>query len=318
MLIPIALLTTDNEMNVLRIATRKSPLALWQANHVSEKIKQHWPTMAIELVPMLTTGDKFLKDKLQAIGGKGLFVKELEEAIIANRADIAVHSMKDVPAALPANLAITAICERHSPFDAFVAKNQTTLNALPKRSVVGTTSLRRQSQLLALRPDLVVKPLRGNINTRLDKLHAGEYDAIILAVAGLTRMKLEHLISEVLAEELMLPACGQGALGIECRLDDSDTLKLLAPLNDRKSALCVNTERHVNALLGGNCHVPVAVYCTVMKEQLLLRAKVLTLDGKKVINDKQTGHQSQASALAEACASALLAKGADKLLTASS
>ncbi len=302
-------------MKILRIATRKSPLALWQANHISEKLKQHWPTIAIELVPMLTSGDKFLKDKLLAVGGKGLFVKELEEALIANRADIAVHSMKDVPAALPANLAITTICERHSPLDAFVAKNQAKLNELPKGSVVGTTSLRRQSQLLALRPDFVIKPLRGNINTRLDKLQAGEYDAIVLAVAGLARMKLEDFISEILAEEHMLPACGQGALGIECRADDSDTQKLIAPLNDPISALCVNTERHVNALLGGNCHIPLAVYCTVAKEQLLLRAKVLTSDGKKVISDKQAGHQSQATALAEACASALLAKGADKLLT---
>ncbi|ARG96548.1 hydroxymethylbilane synthase [Legionella micdadei] len=303
-------------IKIIRIATRKSPLALWQANYVGENIRQHWPAIQIELVPMVTSGDKFLKDKLLAAGGKGLFVKELEEALLGHQADIAVHSMKDVPAIFPDGLALTTICTRHNPLDALIGKNHLRLSELPKGSVVGTTSLRRQSQLLAVRPDLEIKPLRGNINTRLDKLQSNEYDAIVLAVAGLERMGLDNFVSEILNEDAMLPACGQGALGIECRVDDLEIQKLLAPLNDPLSALCVSTERRVNALLGGNCHVPLAVYCTgSTKEQLLLRAKVLTPDGKTVISDRRTGLKSQATALAEACANALLAKGANAILT---
>lgn len=306
-------------MNILRIATRKSPLALWQANYVGEAIKQHWPTITIELVPMITSGDKFLKDKLPAVGGKGLFVKELEEALLDNRADIAVHSMKDVPANFPEGLSLAAICKRHTPLDALITQHHISLKMLPVGSSIGTTSLRRQSQLLAIRPDLKMKPLRGNINTRLEKLRAGEYDAIVLAVAGLERMGMQSSISEILSDELMLPACGQGALGIECRIADEAIKKLLAPLNDPLSALCVYSERHVNALLGGNCHVPLAVFCTAQgNDQVLLRAKVLTSDGKTVISDSQCGPQSQAMDLANTCAQVLLAKGADKLLKLSS
>lgn len=306
-------------IETLRIATRKSPLALWQANHIGDLLKQHWPLLNIELVPMVTSGDKFLKDKLLIAGGKGLFVKELEEALLAEQADIAVHSMKDVPATFPEGLSLSAICKRHNPLDAFIAKRHQKLQDLPTGSVIGTSSLRRQSQLLALRSDLEIKILRGNINTRLDKLEVGEYDAIILAVAGLERMAMQTSITEILSDELMLPACGQGALGIECRTEDSDIKKLLAPLNDPLSALCVHSERHVNALLGGNCHVPLAVFCNAQpNQQLLLRAKVLTIDGKTVIQDSQSGPQSQAIVMADACANALLAKGADKLLALSS
>ncbi|MBA2652406.1 MAG: hydroxymethylbilane synthase [Tatlockia sp.] len=300
---------------ILRIATRKSPLALWQANYVGEKIKQHWPSVIIELVPLLTSGDKFLKDKLLAIGGKGLFVKELEEALLANQADLAVHSMKDVPALFPEGLILAAICKRHNPGDAFIAHSCKKLDELPRGSIIGTSSLRRQSQLLALRSDLQIKSLRGNINTRLDKLKSGEYDAIILAVSGLERMGFQDVISEILSEKIMLPACGQGALGVECRSDDAEIQKILAPLNDPLSALCVHTERQVNALLGGNCHVPLAVFATIeANNQMLLRAKVLTSDGKKVIEDQQYGLLSEAKNLADACANALIAKGASKLL----
>ena len=302
-------------IKILRIATRKSPLALWQANYIGQTIQRHWPAINIELVPMITSGDKFLKDKLLAVGGKGLFVKELEEALLDKRADIAVHSIKDVPATFPPGLILTTICERHNPFDALITKQPSSLKKLAKGSIVGTASLRRQSQLLAIRPDLEIKPLRGNINTRLAKLEAGEYDAIILAAAGLERLAMQDSISEILSDELMLPACGQGALGLECRSDDQEIQKILAPLNDPLSALCVSSERHVNALLGGNCHVPLAVFCTPhADEQLLLRAKVLTVDGKTVIMDSRQGHQSQALALADACAKALLAKGANELL----
>jgi hydroxymethylbilane synthase len=302
--------------NILRIATRKSPLALWQANYVGEKIKQQWPTIEISLVPMVTSGDKFLPEKLVPTGGKGLFVKELEEALLDKRADIAVHSMKDVPATFPDGLAIAAVCERHNPQDALIAKEHFSLQTLPQGSIVGTTSLRRQAQILAARPDLKIKALRGNINTRLDKLQAGEYDAIILAVAGLERMAMQQVISEMLNEDLMLPACGQGALAIECRTDDLAMHKLLASLNHPLSALCIQSERQVNALLGGNCRTPLAVLCTSHEnEQLQLRAKVLTPDGKTVISDQRRGHQAQALNLAAACAQTLLAKGAGKLLS---
>lgn len=299
----------------LRIATRKSPLALWQANYIAEKIKQLWPEFTVELVPMITSGDKFLKDKLLAVGGKGLFVKELEEALLANRADLAVHSMKDVPAAFPEGLILAAICERDNPTDAFISNKYKGLDDLPLKASVGTSSLRRQSQLLALRPDLEIKALRGNINTRLDKLNSGEFDAIVLATSGLERMGLQAVIGEILDEDRMLPACGQGALGIECRSNDQELQKMLMLLDHPQSALCVHTEREVNALLGGNCHVPLAVFATIEAEkQLLLRARVLTVDGKTVIESREHGPLSEAKNLANACVNSLKAKGAVELL----
>lgn len=301
-------------MNILRIATRQSPLALWQANHIRELLLKHWPELNIELLPLITSGDKFIKDKLSATGGKGLFVKELEEALLDRRADLAVHSMKDVPAEFPEGLGLAAICTRDNPLDALISEKHS-LNTLPSGAIIGTTSLRRQSQLLAIRPDLKIKTLRGNIHTRLSKLNSGEYDAIVLAAAGLERMAMDQVIREILSTEIMLPACGQGALGIECRMDDHELKKYIAPLNDPLSAICVKSERHVNALLGGNCHVPVAVYCTLAADsQLLLRAKVATGDGKIIISNSQQGHQQDAIALAEKCARALLASGAGLLL----
>ncbi len=299
----------------IRIATRQSPLALWQANHVRELLLKQWPDIAIEIVPMVTSGDKFLIDKLLTAGGKGLFVKELEEALLTNRADIAVHSTKDMPSELPAGLHLAAICERHNPFDALISKHYSSLDALPFQAIIGTASLRRQSQLLAYRSDLQIKTLRGNINTRLAKLEAGEYDAIILATAGLERMGLKHVITEQLSAEVMLPTCGQGALCIECRTDDQEIQRLIAGLNDPISSLCVQTERNVNAQLGGNCHVPLAVFCTVTSpNQLLLRAKILNLDGTQLIHDSQKGTMDQAPNLAKRCTESLLAKGAADLL----
>lgn len=299
----------------LRIATRKSPLALWQANHVGQLIKNHWPHIHVELVPMVTSGDRFLKDKLQSIGGKGLFVKELEEALLDKRADLAVHSMKDVPALIPQGLDFVAICKRDNPLDAFISQTHTRLTLLPAGSVVGTASLRRQSQLLALRPDFIIKPLRGNINTRLERLDKGEYDAIILAAAGLERMDMHDCITEIVDIDHMLPACGQGALGIECRTDDSELKKLLTPLHDPLTGVCVDAERRVNARLGGNCHVPLAVYCSESSDkQLLLRAKVLTLDGVTCLSDQQSGAPAEATKLADICADNLLAMGARELL----
>ncbi len=301
---------------ILRIATRKSPLALWQAHHIRDALLQHWPDLNIELLPMVTSGDKFLKDTLLAIGGKGLFVKELEEALLDNRADIAVHSMKDVPATFPAGLSLGAICTRDSPFDALISKSYGSLSALPAGASIGTTSLRRQSQLLALRPDLNMVSLRGNIQTRLAKMEADEFDAIVLAVAGLDRMGLQDLITQTLNDDIMLPACGQGALGIECRSGDEVMQRLIAPLNDPMSATCVHSERYVNALLGGNCHVPIAVYCMpVADSQWLLRAKVATPKGCTVISDSRSGQD--AMILADQCAQALLANGAAELLATS-
>lgn len=304
---------------IIRIATRKSPLALVQANQVRDTLLYHWPELHIELVPMTTSGDKFLKQALSSSGGKGLFVKELEEALLDRRADLAVHSMKDVPATFPEGLGIAAICARHNPFDALVSFSGTHLDALPKGATLGTTSLRRQSQLLAFRPDLNVKSLRGNVQTRLNKLKSGEYDAIILAVAGLERLGMHDIITQIIDSDIMLPACGQGALGIECRTDDESIKKILAPLNDPLSAICVNTERRVNALLGGNCHVPVAVYCSHNANgDLLLHAKVATIDGKIMLSNRQEGPQKNAMHLAEQCARELLANGADALLAGTS
>lgn len=302
---------------IIRIATRNSPLALWQANHIRTCLMQHWPHVQIDLVPMVTSGDRFLKDKLQIIGGKGMFVKELEEALLDGRADLAVHSMKDVPATFPSGLSIAVICTRDNPFDALISKTYTSLDDLPVGARIGTTSLRRQSQLLAHRPDLNMQSLRGNIQTRLSKLEAGDFDAIVLATAGLERMGLHAMITQMIDENIMLPACAQGALGIECRSDDIDMHELIAPLNHPVSALCVHTERRVNAMLGGNCHVPIAVYCTSETDsQLLLRARVATADGDIMIHDTQRGHQDDAMILAEQCAQTLLENGAATLLAA--
>ena len=299
----------------MRIATRESPLALWQANFIRGQLLVHWPDLDIELLPMTTTGDKFLKDKLLTIGGKGLFVKELEEALLDGRADIAVHSMKDVPVVCPEGLLLPVICLRDNPLDAFVSNDYKKVAELPLGAVVGTSSLRRQSQLLALQPSLSIQPLRGNIHTRLQKMDDGGYDAIILATAGLQRMKMSSRICEILSPDIMLPACGQGALGIECRTGDEWVQQLIQPLHDADTALCVNTERRVNALLGGNCHTPLAVYCQLLDQKtLVLCSKVTSEDGQQVVEDRRQGVLQNAMQLAELAVQALLARGAKKLL----
>lgn len=299
----------------LRIATRKSPLALWQANHIRDKLLAHWSTLRIDLIPMVTSGDQFFKDQLSLIGGKGLFVKELEEALLDGRADFAVHSMKDVPAMFPIGLGLEAICERHNPLDALVSIKYANLSELPEGAIIGTSSLRRQSQLLSARPDLQIQPLRGNVQTRLSKLENGDYDAIVLAAAGLERMGMQSHIKEVLNTNVILPACGQGALGIECRIDDIEIKKYLAPLNDGSTEVCVRTEREVSALLGGNCHVPLAVYCRWLNDtELLLEAKVASVDGTIIIHHSQQGPADGAITLAQRCADHLLANGARDLL----
>lgn len=299
----------------IRIATRQSPLALWQAQHIREQLIQLWPDLTIELLPMITSGDKFLKDKLLAAGGKGLFVKELEEALLDKRADLAVHSTKDMPSFLPPGLSLPVICKRDNPFDAMISTQYSSLQSLPTNAIIGTASLRRQSQLLAYRPDLQIKTLRGNIQTRLSKLEAEEFDAIILAASGLERMNLHASITELLPDNIMLPTCGQGALSIECRTDDGEIQEIIAPLNDSLSSLCVHTERQVNAQLGGNCHVPLAVFCNPTQDKMLsLRARLLSVDGKVEMSHSQTAPYEQASFLATQCTDALLAQGAAALI----
>ncbi len=299
----------------LRIATRQSPLALWQAHDARNRLLARWPELTIELLPITTSGDRFLDVKLLDIGGKGLFVKELEEALLDGRADLAVHSMKDMPATLPEGLTLHTIFARQNPLDAFVSNQFPTLKSLPKGAVVGTSSLRRASQLLAQNPDLVIQPIRGNVGTRLKKLDTENYHAIILAAAGLERLALETRIQETLPPHVMLPAPGQGALGIECRADDIALQERLAPLHDTHTAHTVEAERFVNKSLGGSCHTPIAIYCQkTAKNQLTLDTLVASPDGKTVIRDTQTGHEDKALELAEAAVQALTRKNVHRLL----
>lgn len=301
----------------LKIATRKSPLAMWQANFIKDELVKLNSNLKIEILPLVTTGDKFLKDRLQNTGGKGLFVKELEEALLSNEAHIAVHSMKDVPQFLPCGLTISAICNREDPRDAFLSTKYSSIANLPLNSCVGTASLRRQSQLLILRPDLKVKLLRGNIHTRINKMKNGEYDGIILAAAGLKRMQLEHEIRETLNENIFLPACGQGALGIECLSDNTEIREIIKALNDDITATCVNAERQVNAALGGNCRAPLAVFCQPINAQtILIRAKVLNMDGTIVLESMREGSFSDSLQLAHEVSQELISQGAKNLLDA--
>ncbi len=295
----------------LRIATRNSPLALWQAEHIRQQLLTHWPQLNIVLCPMTTSGDQFLKDQLRVIGGKGLFVKELEESLLRHETDLAVHSMKDVPSVFPSGLILATICARDNPYDAFISHQYQHFHALPHGATLGTSSLRRQSQLLARRPDLRIKNLRGNIHTRLKSMDTQGLDGIILACAGLERMGLNEHIKEMFSAHDMLPACGQGALGIECRQDDWTLQALLKPLHDEGSALCVHTERRVSALLGGNCHVPLAVHCTLTDNtHIQLHARVISPDGQQVFTYANDGPSTTAPDLAQHCANELLAQGA--------
>jgi hydroxymethylbilane synthase len=300
----------------IRIATRKSALALWQAEHVKARLEQAHPGLKVSLVPMVSRGDKLLDAPLAKIGGKGLFVKELETALLENQADIAVHSMKDVPMDFPEGLGLYCICEREDPRDAFVSNTYASLDALPAGSVVGTSSLRRQAQLLARRPDLKIQFLRGNVNTRLAKLDAGDYDAIILAAAGLIRLGFESRIRASISAEDSLPAGGQGAVGIECRSADSEIHALLAPLHHRDTALRVTAERALNKHLNGGCQVPIACYAVLEGEQLWLRGLVGQPDGSRLLRAEQRASSADAEQLGVEVAEALLAQGAAAILQA--
>ena len=300
----------------LRIATRKSPLALWQAEHVKTRLQQLHPGLAVELVGMTTRGDKILDAPLAKIGGKGLFVKELEHALLAGDADIAVHSMKDVPMEFPDGLALGVICAREDPRDAFVSNRFASIDALPQGAVVGTSSLRRACQLKSARPDLTIESLRGNVNSRLAKLDAGEFDAIILASAGLIRLGLASRIRASIEPETILPAGGQGAIGIELRSDDDSTRALIAPLHHADTAERVMCERALNRHLHGGCQVPIAAYAIDDGGQLWLRALVGDPDGREMLRAELRGAASDAQAIGIRVADDLKAQGADRILAA--
>jgi hydroxymethylbilane synthase len=300
--------------DLLRIATRKSPLALWQAEHVRARLLECHAGLQVELLTMSTKGDRILDSPLAKIGGKGLFVKELEQGMLEGRADIAVHSMKDVPAELPDGLCIAAILEREDPRDAFVSNEFASIDELPDGARVGTSSLRRQCQLRARRPDLEILDLRGNVGTRLGKLDAGDYDAIILACAGLKRLGLEARITTALVPELMLPAIAQGVIGIECRCDDARVKALIAPLHHAATGQRTQTERAMNATLAGGCQAPVAGYSVIGSAGIELRGLVGRPDGTEIIRGDISGPAQDAEALGKQLADELLSRGAGQIL----
>jgi hydroxymethylbilane synthase len=300
----------------LRIATRKSPLAIWQAEHVAAALRRLHVGLVVEIVGMTTKGDKILDAPLAKVGGKGLFVKELEQGMLAGEADIAVHSMKDVPVDFPGGLHLPVIMEREDPRDAFVSNRFARLGELPGKARVGTSSLRRQCQLTERRPDLVIEPLRGNVNTRLSKLDAGHFDAIILASAGLMRLGFGERIRNRLEPEESLPAIGQGAIGIECGADDQRVNALIAPLHHQATADRVHAERAINHRLMGGCQVPVAGHAVLEGDDIFLRGLVGTPDGALVLRAERRGPRAEAEALGTALADDLLGQGAGEILKA--
>jgi hydroxymethylbilane synthase len=301
-------------MSRIRIATRESQLALWQANEVSRLLSLHHPDIEVEIIGMTTEGDRFLQASLAAAGGKGLFVKELEQCLLDNNADIAVHSMKDVPYELPASLEIHAILEREDPRDAFVSNKYKSLADLPINAVVGTSSTRRECQIRALRNDLDIQPLRGNVNTRLKKLDDGEYDAIILACAGLKRLGFEYRIANFIEIDTSLPAIGQGAIGIECRDNDSATREILAPLHHHATSLAVIAERGVSTALSANCHLPIAAHATQSAHSLTLKALVGLPDGSKIVHASATGAHDEIAQIIQQVVNELMEQGANELV----
>lgn len=301
-------------MKIIRIGTRKSPLALWQANFIRDSLQRLHPDLACELVELSTEGDRILDTPLAKIGGKGLFIKELEQALFDQRADIAVHSMKDVTVELPAGLHIPVICERESPWDAFVSNDWRHFDELPHGARLGTSSLRRQMQLRHARPDLEIISLRGNVNTRLAKLDDGQFDAIILAAAGLIRLGMHQRICHTLSPDACLPAVAQGAVGVECRKDDAATLALLQPLNHPDTHTRVLAERALNAALEGGCQVPIAGYAEIHDETLHLQGIVGTPDGSRLLRADIAGHREAAVELGQELADQLLAQGAGEIL----
>ncbi|HOY69508.1 MAG TPA: hydroxymethylbilane synthase [Methylotenera sp.] len=300
----------------LVIATRESPLAMWQALHIQSRLQALYPQTTVEILGMTTTGDQILDTPLAKVGGKGLFVKELETALADGRADLAVHSMKDVPMNLPEGFMLAATGEREDPRDAFVSNNFASLEDLPAGSIVGTSSLRRQSQLQARLPHLKIESLRGNLQTRLRKLDEGQYAAIILAAAGLIRLGLQSRIRSVIAPNLSIPAVGQGALGIEISASRPELVAVLAPLNHRDTQACVEAERAMSRALAGSCTVPLGAYATCENDLIHITGFVASVDGKQMLVETATGKRLAADALGKQLAQQLVAKGADKILAA--
>jgi hydroxymethylbilane synthase len=303
-------------MNRIRIATRKSELAMWQANHVAKLLRQHHPGLEVELLPMVTQGDVILDRPLAQIGGKGLFLKELERALLNHEADIAVHSMKDVPVEEVPGLVVEVLLERANPHDALLSRDGKGLDELPAGARVGTSSLRRQCQLRALRPDLVVADLRGNVNTRVRKLQEGQYDAIILACAGLERLGMDGLVSEVLAPPRWLPAATQGTIGVQSRSGDDSVGKLIAVLNDGDAELRTRAERAVATALQGSCQVPLAVFAENLDGLFHVSGMVGLPDGSDVLRASAQGAPARAGELAAAVARDLIGQGADRIIAA--
>lgn len=298
----------------VRIGTRGSALALWQAEWVKSELEKRYPGMTVTLKKIKTTGDKILDVPLAKVGGKGLFVKEIEEAMMAGEIDIAVHSMKDVPTVFPEGLHLGAITKREDPRDALISRDSIKFNDLPKGAVIGTSSLRRQAQLMNIRPDFVIHQLRGNVDTRLRKLREGQFDAIILAAAGIKRLGLADNVTEFIPPEISLPAIGQGALGIECRSDDPEINELITFFNHPESRTCVIAERALLRRLEGGCQVPIACHGRIMDNKLLLIGLVGSVDGKRIIKDSIDGRPEDAEMLGRTLAENLLGQGADEIL----
>lgn len=306
--------STNTTPSTLVIASRESALAMWQAKHIQARLQALYPSCDVQILGMTTTGDQILDKPLANIGGKGLFIKELETALMDGRADLAVHSMKDVPMTMPDGFALAATGERENPHDAFVSNDYDTLADLPDGSIVGTSSLRRQSQIQARFPKLKIESLRGNVQTRLRKLDEGQYAAIILAAAGLIRLELGDRIRNFIPAEDSIPAVGQGALGIEIRADRTDLIDILAPLNHTDTEQCVAAERGFSRALAGSCTVPLGAYATKQNDQLNMVGFVASVDGAEMLREHMTGDANNAEALGQALAQKLVERGADKLL----
>lgn len=303
-----------SESQPIRIATRKSPLALWQAEEVARQLKQRNPQLEIELVKIMSKGDKFLDAPLAKVGGKGLFVKELEQSMLDGDADIAVHSMKDVPMVFPEGLHLPVIMQREDPTDAFVSNNYSSLQDLPANARIGSSSLRRQLQIKEQMPEAEMLNLRGNVNSRLQKLDDGQFDAIILATAGLLRLEMQDRIRSRIPPEQSLPSVGQGAVGIECRVGDERIESLIAPLNDHDTHTRLLAERGMNNRLNGGCQVPIAGYALLEGDEIYLRGLVGRPDGSEVVRGEIRGPREQAETLGKSLAEDLLGRGADVIL----
>jgi len=301
-------------MKTIRIGTRKSQLALWQAYYVRDRLLERHAQLQVELVEIVSEGDKTLDVPLSQVGGKGLFLKELEMALLEGKTDIAVHSMKDVTVTLPEGLCIPVICPREDPTDAFVSNEYASLEAMPKGGVVGSCSLRRRCQIQAAFPHLEVRNLRGNVNTRLARLDRGDYDGLILATAGLKRLEFHERIRQRLDTALSLPAVGQGAVGIECREGDTETIELISGLADPETTIRLIAERAANERLGGGCHVPIAVHAELIEDQVHVRGLVGELDGSRILRAESRGEKEEAEALGQAVAEELIAQGAQVIL----